>query len=81
MNFNKWLDTFLSEKEIDLDEDFVIKGSCYENIFTYGAVVEQMKYNASAEEQAKMKAMLVKIDFQNGDVKRYIRHLAQALAI
>ena len=81
MNFNKWIDTLVAEKNIDLDEDFTVAGKVYGmNFFTYGVIVEAIK-TASAEEKKAIKNMIVKIDFLNGDIKHYFRHLAQALAI
>lgn len=35
----------------------------------------------TTQEQSAIKAMLVKIDFMNGDCLDYFRHLAQALAM
>jgi cation transport regulator ChaC len=77
--FDKWLDTFLEEKGIDLEESFEVRGAGGTNIMTYGVVVEHMKI-APTHEQKQIKNMLVKIDFQHGDVKHYLRHLASALA-
>lgn len=80
-NFNKWLDTFLEEKGIDLDESFTVQGETWgDNHMTYGVVVEHMKI-APKSEQNKIKDMLVKIDFKNGDVRHFLRHLAQAIAL
>lgn len=79
MKFEKWLDTLVEEKGIDLDEMFEINKTQL-NIMSYGVVVEAIKTTGTAEQQA-IKNMLVKIDFMNGDVKHYFRHLAQALAI
>ena len=76
--FVKWLDTFLSEKEIDLEESFEFSHNNYLHIFDYGYVVEAMKLT-SAEEQKALKNKLVLIDLVNGDVKHFLRHLAKAL--
>lgn len=46
----------------------------------YSNVVEATKL-APAHEQKAIKTMLVKIDFVNGDVRRYLRHMAQAIAL
>lgn len=80
MKFNEWLDTFLSEKGIDLDQGFEVAGPSGINHMTYENVVDAMK-QAPAHEQAAIKNMLVKIDFQNADVCRYLRHLAHAIAL
>ena len=45
----------------------------------YVHVVAAMQL-APKHEQAAIKTMLVKIDFVNGDVCRYLKHLAQAIA-
>jgi hypothetical protein len=78
--FSRWLDTFLSEKGIDLEDRFTVQGPEWgENDMAYEHVVDAIK-RAPAHEQAGIKDMLVKIDFKNGDVRHYLRHLAQAIA-
>lgn len=77
--FNKWIDTFISEKDIDLEQCFSVEGPTGGNIMPYGVVVEHMKI-ANDREQSAIKTMLVKIDFANADVRRYLRHLGQAIA-
>lgn len=77
--FGKWLDTFLGEKGIDLETCFEIEGPEGWNLFTVGALVELMK-SAPAHEQKGIKMMLVKIDFVNGSVLDYFKHLAKAVA-
>lgn len=78
-NFDAWLDTFLAEKGVDLEDSFEIQGGEWgTNYFTYGVVVEAVK-SASPFEQVQIKHKIVQIDFRNGDVKHYFRHLAQAL--
>jgi len=72
--FSKWLDTFIEEKGIDPEEYFTIQ----DNHIPYGVVLEHIKI-APSHEQEKIKDMLVKIDFKNGDVKHFLRHLSQAL--
>lgn len=79
MKFSKWLDTLVSEKNIDLEETFTIEKT-QTNFMSYGVVVEAIK-NTSKEEQNGIKKLLVKIDFLNGSVKDYFRHLAVAIAI
>ena len=79
MNFNTWLDVFLEEKGIDLEQTFELtsKQGLY-NLIPYGVVVEHIKI-ANSSEQSAIKDMIVKIDFKNGDVKHFLRHLGQAL--
>lgn len=80
MNFENWIDTFISEKGIDLEQSFEFEDSTGGfNIMQYQIVVDAMKI-ASNDEQKQIKEMLVKIDFQNGDVLHFLRHLGKGLA-
>lgn len=79
-SFNKWLDTFLSEKELDLEENFEVEGPSGTNFMTYQHVVDALKM-APDHERKGIKSLLVKVDFINGDVKDVLKHLAQAIAI
>lgn len=78
-NFDRWLDTFIEEKGFDLETFFEVDTAEQWHLIPLGAVVEAIK-TAPAHEQQAIKAMLVKIDFHNGDALHYFRHLAQALA-
>lgn len=78
--FAGWLDTFLTEKGIDSEEVLVVDGPSGENDIPVGCLVEAMEA-APAHEQAAIKSMLVKIDFRNGDVRHYLRHLAHVIAL
>lgn len=80
MKFNNWLDTLIEEKNINLDEQFEVQGQMGTNYMQYYNVVEAIK-SAPAHEQQAIKNMIVKIDFANGDVRHYFRHLAKAIAI
>ncbi len=73
--FQKWLIRFAEEKEIDMSEPVVGKGGCRLQV---GDVLSAAM-SAPASEQRKLKDAFVKIDFMNGDVMRFIRHIAQAL--
>ena len=80
MNFKKWIDTFLSEKGIDLDHMFTVEGPEWgSNHMSVGVIVEHMKI-APKTEQDGIKNMLVRIDFANASVLDYLKHLAGALA-
>lgn len=78
VSFNKWLDTFIEEKGIDLEDTFTIENNEQIHIFEVGNIVENIK-DTTPKEQAGIKDELVKIDFYNGDVLDYFKHLAQAL--
>lgn len=77
-SFDNWLDNFIKEKEIDLDETFTIESNGQVHIFEIGNIIENIKATSS-EEQNSIKDMIVKIDFHNGDVVDYFKHLAKAL--
>ena len=81
MAFNTWLDTFISEKELDLDYTFEIEGDDWGmNWIPLQCVIDEIK-NAPATERDAIKKTIVKIDFVNGDVMHFFEHLAGALAI
>lgn len=46
--------------------------------FSYENVLVNIK-STSENEQEAIKEMLIKIDFYNGDIKEYLRHLSKAL--
>jgi hypothetical protein len=79
MSFSNWLDLFLSEKGIDLDEIISVEGDSGQNLIPVGCLVDVIK-SAPDHEQRGIKAMMVRIDFQDGRVIDYLRHLAQAIA-
>jgi len=79
MTFNKWLDTFVAEKGIDLEATFEFDNDNGFNIMPYGVVVEAIKTTTGIE-RAAIKTMIVKIDFANGDVLDFFRHLGRGLA-
>ena len=77
-DFNTWFDRFLEEKELS-PEAWEITGSDGEiNQISSEVVIEAIK-NAPPNEQRGIKDMIVKIDFANGDVNDYFKHLAKAL--
>ena len=77
--FETWLDTLIEEKNIDIEETFDINdNNGVLNIMPYGCVIEAIK-QATATEQANIKKTLVKIDFKNGDIRHFFRHLAGAM--
>lgn len=80
MTFTKWLETFIAEKGLDLEQVFTVKGRSGDNHIPLGCVVDAIK-SAPVREQNAIKDMVVKIDFRNGDVCHYFAHLAQAIAI
>ena len=77
--FNNWLDTFIEEKGIDLEQILEVKTEKNTHFFEVGNVIENIKAT-TPEEQEEIKKTIIKIDFYNGDVVDYFKHLAQALA-
>lgn len=80
MCFANWLDVFLSEKGIDLEWIITVEGESGPNLIPVGCLVEAMK-SAPDHEQRGIKAMMVRIDYRNGNVMDYLRHLAKAIAL
>ena len=78
-NFNNWLDTFIDEKNINKNDTFKINKNGTLNIISYGSIIDHIKIT-SKQEQEQIKKTIVKIDFFNGDVLHFFRHLGQALA-
>lgn len=77
--FNKWLDTFVEEKGIDLGQILEVKTDKNTHYFEVENIIENIKAT-TPKEQEEIKNMIIKIDFYNGDVVDYFKHLAQALA-
>lgn len=78
--FATWLDTFISEKGLDLDHRFDVEGPQWGwNSIPLGSVVDVAK-QCDAAEQAKIKDTLVQIDFRGGDAMHFFEHLAKGLA-
>ena len=80
MKFNEWLDTLINEKGIDREEEITVEGESGTNFMTVETVVEAIKATGK-QEQGKIKDTLVLIDFKNGDIVHFFRHLAQAIAV
>jgi hypothetical protein len=81
MKFEKWLDTLVAEKDLDLDHTFEYNGPVYGmNMIPLEAVVEQIKaFHPQTQEMTKNR--LVEIDFKNGDVMHFFGYIAQKMAI
>lgn len=75
MNFNKWFNTLLKEKEIDLSESFIANDG---STLFVGDICSNI-LSCSKIEQFQIKTVLVMIDFKNGDISHYLKHLGKAL--
>ena len=77
-SFNKWFDTFVSEKGINPDEPFEHDGPSGKNMMNYGVIFEHIK-GTTPQEQKKIKDQLVRLDFQNANVGDYFKHLGKGI--
>lgn len=75
----KYIENFFEEKEIP-EITFEIEGPSGINYIPNAVVIEHIKI-APTHEQEAIANTLRKIDFFNGDVNHFLRHLAGALAI
>ena len=78
--FNTWIDTFIKEKQIDLSTEFEYEGMECLNFIDLHSIINTIK-NTTQSEQVKIKNTIVKIDFKNGDVLHFFKHLGNALAV
>jgi len=74
-SFDQWLDTFLKEKHLT-NKQFQIKHSGAIHFIDSVKVIELIR-QSSAKDQTDIKSVIVKIDFQNGDVNHFFEHLAK----
>lgn len=77
--FKNWIETFAAEKNI-LDTELAVEGPSGTNYIPVACLIEAM-VSAPSHEQRGIRDMIVRIDFANGDVLDYFRHLARAIAI
>ena len=76
-----YLENLISEKDgIDMETIISVNGPSGMNQIPLQCLVDTILV-APKTEQAAIRSMLVKIDFMNGDVMHYFRHLAQAIAL
>jgi len=81
MRTTSYLKKFFAEKGIDRDETFTVDGPSGPNFgMSYGVVIDAIK-SAPLAEQREIGDKLRRIDFVNGDVRHFLRHLAQALVV
>lgn len=80
MTFSTWIDTLIAEKALDTDQMIEAEGPSGLNMIPFSIVIDAIKA-ANAQERAQIKKTLVMIDFKNGDVMHFFKHLAKAIAI
>jgi hypothetical protein len=81
MNFSTWLNTFIDEKQIDREQVLEVEGTVYGTNYIPVQCVLDSILTTAKEEQRAIKDMMVKIDYVNGDIVRYLKHLAQAITL
>lgn len=75
----KYIQNFFDEKVIP-EITFEVEGPSGINYIPNTVVIEHIKI-APASEQKRIGNILRKIDFMNGDVNHFLKHLAGAIAI
>lgn len=77
--FDEWLDKYIEEKGINLEETFSLEIDGVGHLFDYASIIEQMKCTSKGE-QEKIRNKIAEIEFYNADVKDFFRHLAIPIA-
>ena len=77
--FNKWFATFLEEKDLPFESFEVTANNGTVHMMDTEVIIEVIK-GCSRKEQKGIKAMMVRIDFVNGNVNDYLKHLGQGMA-
>lgn len=77
ITFVKWFETFLEEKQAPV-VSWEIENQNGVNYIDSEVVIEHIKAT-SPKEQAKIKNILVLIDFKNGDINHFFEHIAKGL--
>jgi hypothetical protein len=80
MKFKDWLNAFIQEKGINPEQIIEVQGDSGTNFMPIQIVLNHI-LETTKDEQWKIKDVLVRIDFMNGDVVHFLKHLAGALAI
>lgn len=75
--FQRWLERFIEEKELNLDHEFVFTKEGNTHFMSLEFLVELM-FKAPKHEQEQIKNKIVYIDFKNGDVMHFFNFLAGA---
>ena len=78
MTFINWFDTFTAEKNIPYIAWEINSEDGTTHMIDNNVVMEHIRI-ASESEQTGIKNVLVKIDFANGDVNHFFKHLAEAI--
>ena len=75
-----YLNNLISEKaNISMNTPIEVEGASGTNFMNVGIIVEHILIAPKSEQEA-IKNVLVKIDFHNGDILDFFKHLAKAIA-
>jgi len=75
-----YLNNLISEKSnISMTTPIEVEGASGTNFMNVGVIVEHILIAPKTEQEA-IKNVLVKIDFNNGDILDFFKHLAKAIA-
>ena len=80
MRFEKWLDTFIEEKRLNLDEVIEVNDGENLHIFDLRRIVDELKVCPKFIRD-KVKRAIVRLDFCNAPIMPYFEHLAKSLVI
>tara|TARA_R110000824_G_scaffold332656_1_gene519272 strand:+ start:53 stop:304 length:252 start_codon:yes stop_codon:yes gene_type:complete len=78
-NFKNWIDTFIEEKDLPMEDTFTIDKNGTMNIMSYKTIYEHMLI-ANDQEQEQIKNMIVKIDYMNGNILNFFQYLGKLIA-
>jgi len=78
MTFINWFDTFTAEKKIPYIAWEINSEDGTTHMIDNNVVMEHIRISSKSEQNG-IKNVLVKIDFANGDVNHFFKHLATAL--
>lgn len=80
MEFAKWLDTLVDEKDLDVFESIevtTVDGTLH--LVELAVVLDFLK-SSNQEEKDQVKKTLVQIDFKGGDIMHFFTYVAQFIA-
>ena len=78
-NFKNWIDTFIDEKDLPMEDTFTIDKNGTMSIMSYKTIYEHMLI-ANDQEQEQIKNMIVKIDYMNGNILNFFQYLGGLIA-
>lgn len=80
MNFNKWLETFIEEKELDLEQVFEVEDDNGLTHWVPLAVVIEFLQGCDSNTKKTIKKQVVYLDYKNGDFLHYFEFCAKGVA-